>query len=178
MTANQRSINAVSTIYAMPSVITSSFPTTLILAKIERPPNRNPNFFQFSELPLYKERLQILPKLLKIESRTKERGFFFMSSAVSSAFYVKVTLSFGILFAFRGKNGNLGCRGGSSIRQSLIKLPSRTEVYSVFLLISRYLLITSTDSCRGVVSKPRIPCWFSAITIIRFSWANFSAITC
>ncbi len=63
-------IIAISTIYAISPVITSSFPTTLIFFKIERSPNRNPIFPQFSKLPLYKEILQILIKLQK-NSRIK-----------------------------------------------------------------------------------------------------------
>ena len=78
-------IIAISTIYAISPVITSSFPTTLIFFKIERSPNRNPNFSQSSELPLYKERLQILPKLLKNESNTKQIYLFLLPSVVTSA---------------------------------------------------------------------------------------------
>ena len=59
-------IIAISTIYAISPVITSSFPTTLIFFKIERSPNRNPNFSQSSELPLYKEKLRNLTKLRKV----------------------------------------------------------------------------------------------------------------
>ncbi|MBQ8114883.1 MAG: hypothetical protein IJ145_02015, partial [Prevotella sp.] len=57
--------SAVSTIYIVYPEITSSFPTTLISVKIERSPNRNPDYSQFPELPLYKEILKILPKLQK-----------------------------------------------------------------------------------------------------------------
>jgi hypothetical protein len=57
--------------------LASSFPTTLIFAEIERSLIRNPENPQSPKLPLYKENLQILPKLRKVESRTKEFILFF-----------------------------------------------------------------------------------------------------
>jgi len=42
---------------------------------------RNPQNPQSPKLPLYKEILQILPKLRKNERRTKEMRFFFLPSA-------------------------------------------------------------------------------------------------
>ena len=58
-------IIAISTIYAISPVITSSFPTTLIFFKIERSLIRNPQNPQSPKLPLYKEILQFLTKLRK-----------------------------------------------------------------------------------------------------------------
>jgi hypothetical protein len=42
----------------------------------ERLPNRNPIFLQSPRLPLYKEKLRILTKLRKVESKTKRFSFF------------------------------------------------------------------------------------------------------
>lgn len=69
----QPQTNAISTIYAILYVITSSSSTALILAKIERSPNRNPQNPQSSESSLYKETLQILPRLQKNGYRIQKK---------------------------------------------------------------------------------------------------------
>ena len=57
----------------------------------ERLPNRNPIFFQFPRLPLYKEILRILTKLRKVESKTKEFILFLPRGSKFAIFDGKVT---------------------------------------------------------------------------------------
>ena len=134
-------IDAVSTIYAISLVITSSFPTTLIFEKTERSPNCNPKFSQSSASPLDKEILQFLTKLRKNERNAKGKfAFLFISECRVSSVKPKlrkkvvVTKRFWKINAFQpkikanqGKNEEVQfwtkCKFGRI--EEVVRLPNR-----------------------------------------------------